>query len=447
MAQPPTQSPDLTPFPPEEGAQGGKDPSTLDPLIPPAPLEEAPAFDLIPASAESSIKPGRIQAPSLEGQTIDDFAIVEEVGRGGMGVVYKARQISLDRVVALKMLMADYFQKPVRLQRFMAEARAAASLAHPNIVSIYQIGDCYAGHYYAMEYIEGRSLESIIRERMVPYAWAVSLMIPVTHALHYAHTRGIVHRDLKPSNIMIDKMRRPVVLDFGLAKFVNLPSTMTHQGVVMGTPAYMAPEQAGEDAAQVGPQCDVYSLGAVLYHMLAGRPPFLEQSAVKTVMKVISPEPPLPLSTFRSDVPPKLEHICMKCLRKNADDRYQSADALLRRFRRLLPTLPRKGTPPPPPARPAALLVAQETGDELRLNPSTTIIGRSSECDIVLRAADVSKRHCRIVMEADQIMVEDLSSVNGTAVNGKAVDRAPLMDGDTLEIAGHSFRFKLRKPK
>src|SRR6516162_533625 len=180
MAQPPTRPPDITPFPPEDGAQGVHEPPTLDPSVPPPPIEELPAFELVPASAESSLKPGRIDAPSLVGQTIDDFAILEEIGRGGMGVVYKARQISLDRVVALKMLLADFFQKPVRLQRFLAEARAAAGLTHPNIVAVYQVGECFAGHYYAMEYIEGRTLETVIRERLVPFAWAVSLMIPVT---------------------------------------------------------------------------------------------------------------------------------------------------------------------------------------------------------------------------------------------------------------------------
>ena len=399
-----------------------------------------------PAPAESAIL-GAARLPSLVGQDIGDFALLEEVGRGGMGVVYKARQKSLDRIVAFKMLLADYFQKPSRLQRFLAEARAAARLAHPNIVSIYQVGECSAGHYYTMEFIEGRSLETVIlQKRQVPVGWAVSLMIPVSQAVHYAHTQGIIHRDLKPSNIMIDRLRRPVVLDFGLAKFVAESSTVTRQGVIMGTPAYMAPEQANEDQNQVGPRADVYALGAVLYHMLTGRPPFLEATAVKTVMKVISADPPVPISKFRDDVPAKLAHVCMKCLRKPPEDRYASAEAVLSRLRRVYAALPKKPAGKPKRERqPPAMLVSQDTGDQIRLVHPVTLIGRSSECDIILRASDVSKRHCRILLEADQALVEDLSSSNGTRVNGRDVERSPLGDGDHLEIAGHAFRF--RRPK
>jgi serine/threonine protein kinase len=403
--------------------------------------EPTPAVSPVPA--ESAVLEVA-KLPSLVGQDIGDFAILEEVGRGGMGVVYKARQKSLDRIVALKMLLADYFQKPSRLQRFLAEARAAARLAHPNIVSIYQVGECAAGHYYIMEFIDGRSLETVIlQKQQVPVGWAVSLMIPIAQAVHYAHTQGIIHRDLKPSNIMIDRLRRPVVLDFGLAKFVAESPTATKHGVIMGTPAYMAPEQAGEDQSQVGPRADVYALGAVLYHMLTGRPPFLEKTAVKTVMKVISAEPPVPISRFRNDVPAKLEHICMKCLRKRPEDRYASADVVLGRLRRVYAALPKKSSDQPKRERPPrAMLVSQDTGNQIRLVHPATLIGRSSECDIILRASDVSKRHCRILLQGDQAVVEDLSSSNGTRVNGNEVDRAPLADGDRLEIAGHAFRFR-----
>jgi serine/threonine protein kinase len=299
-----------------------------------------------------------------------------------------------------------------------------------------------------MEFIEGRSLETVIlQKRQVPVGWAVSLMIPVSQAVHYAHTQGIIHRDLKPSNIMIDRLRRPVVLDFGLAKFVAESSTVTRQGVIMGTPAYMAPEQANEDQSQVGPRADVYALGAVLYHMLTGRPPFLEATAVKTVMKVISAEPPVPISKFRDDVPAKLEHVCMKCLRKQPEDRYASAEAVLSRLRRVYAALPKKPAGKPKRERqPPAMLVSQDTGDQIRLVHPVTLIGRSSECDIILRASDVSKRHCRILLEADQALVEDLSSSNGTRVNGRDVERSPLGDGDHLEIAGHAFRFRRPRP-
>ncbi len=441
MAQGP-ESPEISPIPPPEGQGVGLGPgvSREAAAVGSAP-ESSPAASPMPAES-AVLESDRL--PSLVGQDIGDFAILEEVGRGGMGVVYKARQKSLDRIVALKMLLADYFQKPNRLQRFLAEARAAARLAHPNIVSIYQVGECAAGHYYTMEFIDGRSLETVIlQKQQVPVGWAVSLMIPVAQAVHYAHTQGIIHRDLKPSNIMIDRLRRPVVLDFGLAKFVAESSTATKHGVIMGTPAYMAPEQAGEDQTLVGPRADVYALGAVLYHMLTGRPPFLEKTAVKTVMKVISAEPPLPISRFRNDVPAKLEHICMKCLRKLPEDRYASADVVLGRLRRVYAALPKKPVAKPKRDRqPLATLVSQDTGDPIRLTNPATLIGRSSECDIILRASDVSKRHCRILLRGDQAEVEDLSSSNGTRVNGCEVDRAPLEDGDHLEIAGHAFRFR-----
>lgn len=430
------------------------EPSKVSPLISPGESVAGSGVAANPGAEAGAMAPpgdsvvlGGNLPPSLTGLTIGDFEIMEEVGRGGMGVVYKARQRSLDRVVALKMVLPDFFQKPTRLQRFLAEARAAARLAHPNIVSIYQVGECPAGHYYAMEFVHGRSLEAVIAERgTVSVPWAVSLMIPVTQAVHYAHTQGIVHRDLKPSNIMIDLLRRPIVMDFGLAKFVTESSTVTKQGVVMGTPAYMAPEQAGEDHNQVGPLADVYSLGAVLYHLLTGRPPFLEKTALKTVMKVIAPEPPPPISQFRDDVPAKLEHICMKCLRKRPEDRYASAEVLLKRLRKVYAAMPKK-PPAARDARPSAMLVAEATGERLRLVNPATLIGRSSECDIILRASDVSKRHCRILLETDHAVVEDLSSSNGTRVNGEAVERAELRDGDGIEIAGHSFRFQLRNKK
>jgi serine/threonine protein kinase len=382
------------------------------------------------------------------GQTVGDFELLAELGRGGMGVVYKARQKSLDRTVALKMLLAEHFLNPVSLTRFLAEARASASLAHPNIVSIYQVGESAAGPYFVMEYIDGQSLETIIKDRAVPMTWAVSLLIPVTEAVHYAHTKGIVHRDLKPANLMIDQFRRPVVMDFGIAKFVGKPS-LTQYGAVLGTPGYMPPEQAGEDISQVGPHSDVYSLGAILYHLLTGQPPYDDGTPLRTILKVISPDMPPPVRERRPEVPAKLEALCMKCLAKEPAGRYASARELaeeLRRFRAAPGSKSREPASSRRSSMPAVYLVAEKTGKQVRITGKTTVIGRASECDIILRVADVSKRHCQILLTREGVFLEDLDSANGTRINGEAVARTQLQDGDVLEIAGHLFTIRFQKP-
>jgi serine/threonine protein kinase len=381
------------------------------------------------------------------GKTAGDFELLEEVGRGGMGIVYKARQKSLHRIVALKTLLAQHFLNPTVLSRFLTEARTAASLAHPNIVKIYQVGECDAGHYFVMEYIDGQSLDILIQERTVPISWAVSLMVTVTEAVHFAHTQGVIHRDLKPSNIMIDRLRRPVVMDFGLAKFLGQPSSITHHGTVMGTPAYIPPEQAGEDAALVGPASDVYSLGGILYTLLTGRPPFLESSSLKTVLKVIGPEPPARVRSFRSDVPPRLEHICMKCLRKDPAERYHSAQVLAKRLRKVLSGLPQSASISLRHTLPLVFLTSQESGQQLRLFSPVNVLGRASECDVIVRASDVSKRHCQILLKTEQVVVEDLGSSNGTIVNGRPVGLALLKDGDLLDLAGHVFEIRIPRSK
>jgi serine/threonine-protein kinase len=394
-----------------------------------------------PPPATEELEGALLAGPaSLVGQTFGDYQLLAEVGRGGMGIVYKARQKSLDRVVALKMLLSEQLRNPALLSRFRAEARTVASLSHPNIVAIYQVGECSAGHYFVMEFIDGRSLEALLRERTVPIPWAVSLLSVVAEAVHYAHTKGVIHRDLKPANIMIDRFRRPVVLDFGIAKFVGQSTGLTREGVVVGTPDYLPPEQAGEEIAQIGPHSDVYALGAILYTLLSGRPPYAESTALRTILKVISPDPPPPLRDFRADVPAELEQLCMKCLSKAPADRYPSAHALVAELRRFRAIPGRKQhSLSLRDSLPSVILVARDTGKQTRLFKAANLIGRSSECDIVLRSREVSKHHCRILLEANQVVVEDLDSVNGTLVNGSPVKRVALHTGDQLEIAGYVF--------
>jgi serine/threonine protein kinase len=385
---------------------------------------------------------------TLLGQAFGDFELVDQIGKGGMGVVYKAKQKSLDREVALKLLPADPTRSPALLERFLAEARLAASLSHTNIVTIYQMGECAAGHYFIMELIEGKTLEAILKERTVPIPWAVSLLIPVAEAVHYAHSKGIIHRDLKPANIMLDCRRRPVVMDFGIAKFLRKSSSLTQEGVVVGTPGYMPPEQAGEDPRLIGPHSDVYSLGAILYTLLADRPPFCEATPLKTVLKVISEDPVPPVSNFRRDVPAKLEQICMTCLNKDPAGRYANASLLAEELRRF------RTTPAGKPSSSLSMgmklasvvLMIPKTGKRIRLFNSTTVIGRAEDCDVIVRSAEVSKHHCRILLKPNVVVVEDMGSANGILVNGKPVERLRLQDADQLDVCGHLFQIQMAKP-
>ncbi|MGL4553393.1 MAG: protein kinase domain-containing protein, partial [Gemmataceae bacterium] len=379
-------------------------------------------------------------------QTFGDFELTKELGRGGMGVVYKARQKSLERPVALKLLLPEHTTNPMLLSRFLAEARAAASLAHPNIVSVYQVGECPAGPYFVMEFIDGEPLDSLTG-RTLPVGWSVALLTTVADAVHHAHTKGIIHRDLKPANIMIHRSRRPVVMDFGIAKVIGKGSGLTLQGVVVGTPAYMPPEQAGDDPTRIGPHSDVYSLGAILYVLLTGRTPFDEGSALRTLLKVVSPDPPVSVRQLRPDVPRPLEQICMKCLEKHPAHRYPTAQALaddLRRVRAGLAAKPAAATQ----ARslPTVVLIARG-GKQVRLFTQTTVIGRAAECDLPIKAGEISKRHCRVTLSADEVVVEDLGSSNGTFVNGKQITRSTLADGDELDLGGRVFKVRVERPK
>jgi WD40 repeat protein/tRNA A-37 threonylcarbamoyl transferase component Bud32 len=256
-----------------------------------------------------------------------DYEIQAELGRGGMGVVYKARQISLNRPVALKMIRSAALATDDEIRRFLNEAEAVAKLDHPNIVPIYEVGEHDGQRYFSMKLIAGPSLhESLSAFGADPKA-AARLMVTVAEALHHAHQRGILHRDLKPSNILLDEQGRPHVTDFGLAKRVEGDEVMTLSGAVLGTPAYMAPEQAWGKRRLVTTLSDVYGLGAVLYALLTGAAPFGGETAVETLDRVRR-EPPVPPSRVNPKVPRDLEVTCLKCLEKDPGRRYASAQAL-----------------------------------------------------------------------------------------------------------------------
>ncbi len=255
------------------------------------------------------------------------YELLGEIGRGGMGVVYKARQKGLDRTVAVKMILGSHLAGPEQVERFYAEARAAARLRDPHVVAIHDVGQIHGQHYFAMEFVDGPSLAEKLSADAIAPRDAAGLVATVARAVDRLHQRGIVHRDLKPSNILLDRAGCPFVTDFGLAKMFGGEGNHTRTGAIVGTPGYMAPEQAAARAGDVGPRSDVYSLGAILYETLAGRPPFDEKHPLDTLVQVLEGEP-IPPSRIRPDVPRTLERICLKCLEKAPGDRYASAEAL-----------------------------------------------------------------------------------------------------------------------
>lgn len=261
------------------------------------------------------------------GQRFGDYELLEVIGRGGMGVVYRARQVSLNRIVAVKMILAGCLASEADVRRFEVEAQAAAKMDHPHIVTIYQIGEIDGHHFYSMDYIEGSDLAELCRPGPLEARRAARYLQIVAQAVQAAHEEGILHRDLKPANILIDTADRPWVTDFGLAKNLDGDAGLTATGIAIGTPSYMPPEQAAGRWNQVGPASDVYSLGAILYVMLTGQPPFRADSMVQTLLSVVHQEP-TPPRQLAGNSDPVLETICLKCLRKNPTDRYASAQEL-----------------------------------------------------------------------------------------------------------------------
>jgi serine/threonine protein kinase len=293
--------------------------STLSAITPPTAPEDN-------VHTPATLPIGRPCQP-LSTQEFGDYDQLSEIARGGMGVVYRARQKGLNRIVALKMILAGRLAGPDDLKRFLTEAEAAARLQHPNIVQVHEVGKVDGQHFFCMEYIDGPTLAQRLAAGPLPSRSAARYVRTIAQAVHYAHRQGILHRDLKPSNILIDVHDEPHVTDFGLAKKLGGGSGQTLSGAVMGTPSYMAPEQAAGKIGELTPACDVYGLGAVLYECLTGKPPFRSETPVDTLLHVMDREP-VPPRLLNPKVDRDLETICLKCLEKDTRHRYGSAEAL-----------------------------------------------------------------------------------------------------------------------
>ncbi len=307
--------------------------------------EDASPTVFVGAEGGSAADPQAARAAALDRRAVPGYEILEELGRGGMGVVYKARQLSLNRLVALKMVLSGAHAGAAELERFRSEAEVAARVQHPNLVQIYEIGEHDGRPYFSLEFVDGGSLADAIKGRPQPPLMAAQTVETLARAVHAAHERGIVHRDLKPANVLVTATGVLKITDFGLAKRLD-GTGRTATGDILGTPLYMAPEQAAGKVKDIGPATDVYALGVILYELLTGRPPFVAEVSIDIVRQVISDEPLSP-SRLQRRLPRDLVTVCLKCLEKDPKKRYPSAAALaddLRRFQNGEPIAARPAT-------------------------------------------------------------------------------------------------------
>jgi serine/threonine-protein kinase len=361
------------------------------------------AVDPSLAQPTFSLAEGILTSAQADRPLVPGYEIVGELGRGGMGVVYKARQKGLNRWVALKMVLAGAHAGPQQLARFRIEAEAIAHLQHPNIVQVYDVGEQAGLPYFSLEFVDGGSLASKVYRQPQPPRDAAHMIETLARAMAYAHEHGIIHRDLKPANVLLTEDGIPKITDFGLAKRLEDDSSQTKSGTLMGTPSYMAPEQARGDVHQVGPLADVYALGAMLYELLTGRPPFLAATPMETILEVTTEEA-VPPTRLHAEIPRDLETICLKCLQKEPQKRYAGALELAEDLRRFLSDEP---------------ILARPVSNRERLvrwckrNPKLAVSALGGVVVIVLWAGTASYQWYRIgVANAAEIQQRELAQKN-----------------------------------
>jgi WD40 repeat protein/serine/threonine protein kinase len=361
--------------------------------------------------------------------TVGDYELLEEIARGGMGIVFRARQVSLNRIVAVKALLFGEFASDHFITRFRAEAQAAAALQHPNIIAIHEIWEHRGQHFFSMELVDGQTLAQIIKDRPISSRHAAQYATTIARAVHFANSRGILHRDLKPSNVLIDHHDQPRITDFGLAKRLDQHASQSISGVV-GSPHYMSPEQAGQRSAELALATDVYSIGAMLYHMLAGRPPFAGESVEEVIHQTLHAEPISP-RLLNTSVPRDLETICLKCLQKEPRRRYASARELADDLERFLQDVPIQARP---------ISRAERTLRWCRRNPAPTAL--LSVISAVAIAATWTAFHFQDLNQAIRISqyVSDMTVAMRHANDGDYGHTLTLLKAHTPANKKHDIR-------
>ena len=417
--------------------------------------------------------------PLPAGTLIGRYELLEPAASGRLSEVYKARDTSIDRTVAVKLLAASLADDPAWLKRFEQEARAAGRLDHPNILSIHDVGIYARRPYLVSEWLEGETLRQRLATAEVPWRKAVAYALQIAHGIAAAHEKGLIHRDLKPENVFLIRDGRIKIVDLGLAKTSPAPiidstdaasptaATLTQPGAVLGTVGYMSPEQVR--GQRVDARSDIFSFGAILYEMLAGRRAFLGESPIETLIAIVREDPPpIPSS---SAAPAALEAIMRRCVEKNPEERFQSARDVAFALEELL-KIPEKASgrsssgvrPSGRTTRPLSRATKDtETGrrrvrdddsgfrlvyrdKELILAPGENIVGRGRGATIQLSSKSISRRHARIVVRDDQATLEDLGSKNGTFLRGERIESPRrLADGDPIRVGSSSMTFRVRQ--